>query len=277
MAAAAVVPGIPPEIRAAAGRGWCLFPVEASGKHPLIGRWPEAATSDIAQLEAWAHQYPACNWGLATGAASGLVVIDVDGVEGRASLADLERQGLTLPATLTVTTGRTDGGEHRYYHPPPDVDIRNDQSGKIGAHVDARGAGGFVVCPPSIHASGKQYSFIAPDAPVADLPGRVIKRLTVRPPIPNATAQASLQAVGRGSRTKALVSLAGTMQRRSMALEAIEAALLAENTAKCSPSLPEAKVQTIAADIVKRYPAGEPDAEIRELVQTIEAARKAVA
>jgi len=119
MTAATVVHGIPPEVRAAAGRGWRLFPVEARGKLPLIKGWPEAATSDIAQLEAWAHQYPACNWGLATGTTSGLVVIDVDGVEGRASLADLERQGLTLPVTLTVTTGRTDGGEHRYYRRRP--------------------------------------------------------------------------------------------------------------------------------------------------------------
>ena len=257
MTAATVVHGIPPEVCAAAGRGWRLFPVEARGKLPLIKGWPEAATSDIAQLEAWAHQYPACNWGLATGTTSGLVVIDVDGVEGRASLADLERQGLTLPVTLTVTTGRTDGGEHRYYRPPSGVDIRNDQSGKIGAHVDVRGTGGFVVCPPSIHASGKQYRFLDPSAPVADLPGWVIERLTVRPPMSSATAQASPQAVGKGSRTNTLVSLAGTMQRRGMTLEAIEAALLAENAAKYAPPLPEAKVRTIAADIVKRYPAGE--------------------
>jgi hypothetical protein len=257
MTASAVVHGIPPEVRAAAGQGWRLFPVEARGKLPLIKGWPEAATSDIAQFETWAHQYPVCNWGLATGTTSGLVVIDIDGVEGRASLAGLERQGLTLPATLTVTTGRTDGGEHRYYRPPVGQDIRNDQSGKIGAHVDVRGTGGFVVCPPSVHASGKQYCFIDPSAPVAELPGWVIERLTVRPPMATATTQASPQAVGKGGRTNMLVSLAGTMQRRGMSLEAIEAALLAENAAKCVPPLPEAKVKNIAADIVKRYPAGE--------------------
>jgi putative DNA primase/helicase len=251
------MPVIPPEVYAAAGRGWRLFPVEARGKLPLIKGWPEVATSDIAQLETWAHQYPACNWGLATGTVSGLVVIDIDGAEGRASLANLEREGLTLPATLTVTTGRTDGGEHRYFRSPSGVDIRNDQSGKIGAHVDVRGTGGFVVCPPSIHASGKQYRFIDPSAPVADLPAWIVNRLTVRPPMPTATTQAGPQAVGQGGRTNMLVSLAGTMQRRGMSLEAIEAALLAENTAKCSPPLPEAKVRTIAADIVKRYPAGE--------------------
>jgi putative DNA primase/helicase len=255
----AVVPVLPPEIAAAAGRGWHILPVQARGKLPLVNGWPEDATSDIARLEAWQHQYPACNWGLATGAASGLVVIDVDGAEGRASLANLERQGFTLPATITVTTGRTDGGEHCYFRPPSGVDIRNDQSGKIGAHVDMRGTGGFVVCPPSIHASGRQYRFIDLSAPVAELPGWVIERLTVRPPMPTAPAQASPQAVGKGSRTNTLVSLAGTMQRRGMSLEAITAALLAENAAKCNPPLPEEKVKSIAADIVKRYPAGEPD------------------
>jgi putative DNA primase/helicase len=259
MSAATLVTGIPLEVRAAACWGFRLFPVEAGGKRPLISGWQEAATSDIAQLEAWAYQYPACNWGLATGAASGVVGIDVDGAEGRASLADLERQGDTLPATLTVTTGRADGGEHRYYRPPSGVDIRNDQSGKIGAHIDVRGTGGFLVCPPSIHASGKQYRFIDPDAPIADLPVWVVERLTVRSPMPTATAQRSPQAVGKGSRTNTLVSLAGTMQRRGMSLEAIEAALLAENAAKCATPLSETKVKSIAADIVKRYPAGEPD------------------
>jgi hypothetical protein len=253
----AIVPVLPPEIAASAGRGWRLFPVEARGKLPLLKGWPEAATSDIAQLEAWEAQFPGLNWGLATGTASGLTVIDVDGGEGRASLADLEGQGLTLPATLTVTTGRMDGGEHRYYRLPSGVDIRNDQSGKIGSHIDVRGTGGLVVCPPSIHASGKQYRFIDSSVPVADLPDWVIERLTVRPPMPTATAQASPQAVGKGSRTNMLVSLAGTMQKRGMSVEAIEAALLAENMAKCSPPLPETKVRSIATDIPKRYPARE--------------------
>jgi hypothetical protein len=247
----------PPEIAAAADRGWHILPVQARGKLPLVKGWLEVATRDIAQLEAWADQYPACNWGLATGAASGLVVIDVDGAEGRASLADLERQGFTMPATLTVTTGRTDGGEHRYYRSPSGSDIHNDQTGKIGPHIDVRGTGGFVVCPPSVHASGKQYRFIDTSVPVAELPGWVIERLTVRPPMPNATAQASPQAVGKGSRTNRLVSLAGTMHRCGMSLEAITAALLAENAA-FNPPLPEAKVRTIAADIVKRYPASDP-------------------
>jgi hypothetical protein len=124
---------LPPEIRSAVARGWRLLPVCARDKVPLVKKWQNAATSNLAQLESWAAKFPGCNWGVATGASSGLVVVDIDGVEGRASLEALERQGFTLPSTLAVTTGRVDGGEHRYYRIPLGVDLRNDQSGKIGA------------------------------------------------------------------------------------------------------------------------------------------------
>jgi hypothetical protein len=249
---AAPMPALPAEIAAAAARGWRLFPVEAHGKKPLVKQWEKFATNDLAKLTAWAAQFPKRNWGVATGTGSGLAIVDIDGPEGRASLADLERQGLSLPATLTVTTGRADGGEHRYYKMPHGVDIRNDQSGKIGAHIDVRGTGGFVVCPPSIHASGKKYRFVDSDAPIADFPTWADERLTSRPSV--TTAQTSPQAVGKGERTKRLVSLAGTLQKRMADAATIEAALLAENAAKCDPPLPRAKVISIARDIPNRYP-----------------------
>ncbi len=259
---AAPMPALPPEIAAAAARGWRLFPVEQRGKRPLVEEWQKIATSDLTQLQAWTQIYPGCNWGLATGTASGLVVIDVDGAEGRASVADLERQGMTLPATLTVKTGRGDGGTHFYYLMPSGVDIRNDQSGRIGPHIDVRGTGGFVVCVPSVHASGNRYCFVDSAEPVADLPAWIVERLTVRSSKPAATAQASPRTVGKGERTKRLVSLAGTLQRRMADPATIEAALIAENATKCDPPLAKSKVVSIARDIPKRYPAGESAAPI---------------
>jgi Bifunctional DNA primase/polymerase, N-terminal len=50
-----------------------------------------------------------------------------------------------LPEMLAVTTGRADGGEHRYFRMPTGVDIRNDQNGKMARHSDVRKTGGFVV------------------------------------------------------------------------------------------------------------------------------------
>jgi hypothetical protein len=218
-----------------------------------VKEWQKNATTDLPQLEAWSTQFPACNWGMATGKDSGLFVIDIDGSEGRAALEELARQGLTLPETLAVTTGRTDGGEHRYYRMPAGVDIRNDQSGRIAGHIDVRGTGGFVVVPPSIHASGKRYSFIEPDAPIADAPDWVIKRLTVRQAKPALVAADG--AVGPGSRTPLLVSLAGKLHSQGVPAAGIEAALNGLN-ATFTPPHPAEKIRRIVADLTRRYPPG---------------------
>ena len=258
-----------------AARDWPVFPLHSPtahgcscgrtdcarpAKHPRTAHGLKDASRDAETIREWWMRWPDANIGMATGQPSGVFVVDVDGEAGRASVAELARQGLTLPATLTVTTGRADGGEHRYYRMPSGVDVHNDQSGRIGPHVDVRGTGGFVVCPPSVHASGKQYRFIDPDAPIADAPAWVIERLAARQAKHTAKAQPSPEAVTKGGRTNRLVSLAGTLHKRSMAVEAIEAALLAENAVKCSPPLPESKVRAIARDIPKRYPNAPKDA-----------------
>lgn len=248
---------LPDELLRAASRGWQLFPVRARAKTPLVKEWRKVATNDVAQLAAWARAFSGCNWGMATGSTSDVAVIDIDGPEGRASSAELERQGLTFPSTLVAITGRLDGGEHRYYRMPLGRDIRNDQSGKIAPHIDLRGNGGYVVCPPSLHESGKQYSFIDPDVPLANLPDWLVDRLTLSPRIPPPAGCERKQTIDQGGRTNLLVSLAGTMNKRGMSLEAIEAALLTENAARCKPPLEEAKVRRIAADIMNRYPAGD--------------------
>ncbi len=60
--------------------------------------------------------------------------------------------------------------------------------------------------------------------------------------------------IGKSRRTPRMVSLAGTLLRQGADPATIEAALLAENAAKCSPPLPESKVRAIAHDIPARYP-----------------------
>jgi putative DNA primase/helicase len=91
--------------------------------------------------------------------------------------------------------------------------------------------------------------FLAACRPVVGAPS------TPQPPHATA-APAGKQAVTKGGRTPYLRSLIGTMINRGMTLQAITAAVLAENTETCTPPLPEAKVQRMAADMVQRYPAG---------------------
>jgi hypothetical protein len=267
-------PDLPTAALEYAERGWTVIPLHSSAahgcscrraecespaKHPRTAHGLKDASRDAETIREWWTRWPDANIGIATGQPSGVFVVDVDGEAGRASVAELKRQGLTFPHTLTVITGRAGGETHFYYRMPPGVDVRNDQSGKIGPHIDARGTGGFVVAAGSTHASGKVYHFVEPSATIADAPAWVIERLTAHQTKPRATAQASRDAVTKGSRTSTLVSAAGTMQRRGMSAQAISAALVMENKAKCSPPLPESKVRSIAADIAKRYPAGGPD------------------
>ena len=58
-----------------------------------------------------------------------------------------------------------------------------------------------------------------------------------------------------GKRNVTLTSLAGTMRRRGLSGDGIEAALLAENTARCEPALAPEEVRSIARSIERYAPA----------------------
>ncbi len=152
--------GLPPEILAAASRGWRLHPIRAGDKAPLVKDWPNLATTNIAQLEAWAKRFPACNWGVATGPESGVFVLDEDGNPGKASLKAYQLQGLELPHTLTVTTGN---GRHQYFRWPPGAILKNS-TGQLAEGLDIKASRGCVVIPPSIHSSGKEYAYLDANA-----------------------------------------------------------------------------------------------------------------
>ncbi len=86
---------------------------------------------------------------------SGLLVLDIDGEAGADALHDLEREHGELPATVEALTGG--GGRHVYFrHPGEPI---GNTAGKLGAGIDTRGDGGYVVGPPSPHPSGRRYQW----------------------------------------------------------------------------------------------------------------------
>jgi hypothetical protein len=122
----------------------------AAGRHPHLARWPERASTDPAEITAWWSRWPIAWLAIATGAASDLVVVDVEsvakgGVDGFAALADLQRQHGRLPPTLTASTPT--GGMHLYFrHPGGRV---KNTAGELGRGLDVRGDDGMVMAPPS--------------------------------------------------------------------------------------------------------------------------------
>jgi hypothetical protein len=178
-----------------AARGWPVLPLHhpiTSGcscrqpdcgsvaKHPRIKGGLNAASDNPDQIAAWWTRWPRANIGIRTGAASGLVVLDVDPAHGGLdSLERLQRRYGSLPETLRVETGTR--GAHLYFE-HPGVDVRNDAGRRLGPGLDIRGDGGYIVAPPSLHAVGRRYHWVnASEGPVA-LPEWLQQRLIHREP-----------------------------------------------------------------------------------------------
>jgi len=141
-----------------------------AGKHPVGLKWQELASSDPAAVaERW-RLHPKRNIGMVMGGPHRLVALDVDGPVGRESLAQLEVEHGPLPQTLTSSTGREDGGEHRIFHVPDHLDIA-----KLGSpsgfrpKLDAKCENGQIAVAPSIHYTGRKYRWTV-RAPIADIP-----------------------------------------------------------------------------------------------------------
>jgi hypothetical protein len=132
-----------------------IFPCQIRGKEPACARGCLDATIDIDRINGWWGQIRDLNVALATGEPSGLFVVDVDGEAGRHTLADLEDKYGKLPPTISVITGRDGSGEHLYFRLGSHR-VRNS-AGLMGAGLDIRGTGGYVLLPPSVHPSGRIY------------------------------------------------------------------------------------------------------------------------
>lgn len=249
-----------------ASKGWSVIPLHtpvfhgcscgkpncgSPGKHPRTRNGLKEATKSTHEIQSWWEQWPDANIGILTGPESGICVLDVDGEEGLQALMELTANH-DLPKTLTVLTGRKDAhgnrkGHHLYFRLPAGESVRNS-TGRLGKGLDVRGTGGYVVAPPSVHASGHRYESASPGAELAEIPGWIFQELNAAKPM-LVTSERTANAIPPGQRNITLASLAGTMRKRGMSPESIEAALLAENRAQCSPPLPESEVREIARSI----------------------------
>jgi hypothetical protein len=225
-----------------AKRGWPVFPCDPASKRPHRVLAPHGfrdATTDVAIVErTWATDESA-NIGIATGAAAGFFVIDIDPRHGG---DDAWTQFVSGRVIDTATVRTPSGGRHLYFQMPATVTVRNS-AGMLAPGIDVRGEGGYVVAPCSRTMSGG-YAW-EKEGPISVPPDWIVDRLTNRwgggnSPIPE------------GQRNATLTRLAGAMRRRAADLESIEAALQEENRRRCVPPLPEREVSAIARS-VNRY------------------------
>lgn len=112
-------------------------------KKPLIS-WKEFQSRIATEEEVnkWWTDHPNANIGIVTGKISNLAVVDVE--KG----GDISK----FPETDMIRTGGD--GWHLYYSYVEGVENKT----RVFPLTDIRGEGGYVVAPPSIHASGKPYT-----------------------------------------------------------------------------------------------------------------------
>jgi hypothetical protein len=279
----------PPNLFAAAldyaNRGWPVVPLHTPlsgggcscrkrdcgsvGKHPRTEHGRKDATTDPEQLRRWWDKWPGANLGVVTGAESGLVVLDVDPRNGgNESLADLEAR-TPLPPTARTVTGS--GGQHILFaHPGGHV---GNSTGKVGAGLDVKADDGYIVAPPSLHASGRAYEWAAhPDhTPLASLPDwlRILTAVPPRSPGDGCNSvrldtAAVLLGVPEGERDSTLFRLACKLRHADVPQVWAERLVL-DAAANCTPPFPADAAREKVLRAYATYPAGAATMEAERL------------
>ncbi len=222
-----------------AGRGWRVFPCEARGKRPFIKKWQKCATTEATQIIEWWSKWPDSNIAIATGEASGLLAIDIDPRHGGdETLRGLIEAHGELPDTKVAATGG--GGFHSLFIYPIDSNIRNSV-GRLGAGIDVRGEGGYIIVPPSVHKSGNLYKWLK-DFTLAPLPQWLFKRLTEEKPTSKVSRETKSSAVSEsliseGQRNETLFRrVAAPCAGKGASYEEIEAAVLKYGKIQANPA-----------------------------------------
>jgi hypothetical protein len=243
-----------------AAKGMRVFPCIERGKEPALHDNLKRATTDENHIKGWwnSRQF---NIGIATGQASGVWVLDIDGEDGEATLRHLEAEYGRLPPTVEVITGK---GRHIYFRWPPDgPEIRNSQMRAGLPGIDVRGNGGYVLAPPSVHPNGRTYEWsVDGENEFADAPDWLITLVTARVYPAGATFGSANspeywrsfvnEPVEGSHRHQAIARLYGLLIRRWIdPYVALDLARLF-NSARCHPPLDDRELVRTCGEIAAR-------------------------
>jgi P4 family phage/plasmid primase-like protien len=242
--------------------------VPKSGKAPLSRHGVKDATNNFASFMRLIPADTNFNIGVATGSASGVVVIDIDPRNGGdRELARLVKQLGPLPPTLTCDTG---GGGQHYYFKLPAGGLKKKV---MAPGVDLLAEGCYAVAPPSRHVSGRNYLWVTPGPMgqrIASLPDKWLEFVRGGDPAaPAAPKTSDGDVIPEGSRNTELTRIAGQLRRVSMSEAEIFAALRGLNDARCHPPIGDAEVAQIARNVAKYAVGAEPRDEGQKVAQAV--------
>lgn len=140
-----------------AEQGYKVLPLVQGGSTPACKHGFKDATDNQLQIKTWWTENPDYNIGIATGAMSGIIAIDVDCKNGKPGPENFEklRRQYELPITLMAKTP-SNGTHHIYAY--NGIPIKSTQN-QLAPGVDVRGDGGYIVAWPS-RRNGKTYQWL---------------------------------------------------------------------------------------------------------------------
>lgn len=236
--------------------GWPVLPLAPGSKLPATQHGVHDATCDEARIRQWWTASPHANIGIAAGARSGLIILDVDPRNGGDdSWAGLQRDLGALPDTAQALTAG--GGEHYLMRYDPRI-----RSTKLADGVDLLADGRYFVAYPS-QVNGRTYSWEASSDPSdgvapAPLPPSWADAILHKRRAPSAAANDSIIV---GNRNAGLTALAGAMRRHGMTEAEILAALTIANETRCEIPLPSSELAQIARSVARYEPASDAAAD----------------
>jgi hypothetical protein len=177
-----------------------VFPVPPGAKRSYKSalrsggrRWGATRDADVIQRDF--TRWPFARIGIPTGIDNGIVVVETDtieghGVDGAASLAQLEARHGPLPETLQAIS--PSGSVHRYLkHPGAGIKIKNS-AGELRPGIDVRGDGGMVIAPPSVTPEVGAYRWLN-RSPIAAMPEWLVELTREKPPTISQRAAAAIK------------------------------------------------------------------------------------
>lgn len=233
-------------------------PPDKRGKTPMTS-WKDCQTElpTVEEVRAWWRRWPTANIGMATGALSGVIVLDCDSGEAR-QLA-LEKGGLEkAPAVWTGTPG----GIH-FWIAHPGRTVKNFVKEIPG--TDFRGDGGYILLPPSRHHKGATYRWnehtLGMTPPAAPTWLDALLRERASPAASGAwdgepiDVDAMLGGFDQGERDTGLFKLACRF-RHDDEPQAYAEAMIVHAARNCRPPFDEAEAISKVHYVYDKYPAG---------------------
>ncbi len=237
-----------------AEHGFPVFPCKPRSKQPLTEHGFKDATTDQKRVTEWWQEWHYANIAMPTGAASGLLAVDIDPRNGGdKALAELKAEHGRLPDTAEQITGG--GGRHIIFR-HPGIPVPK----ALAPGIDLKGDGGYIVVPLSIHPNGRPYRWDGPKGrnallSPAEMPSWLRERIAAAGH--GGTRSKPVAEIAEkwipGNRNNLLTSLAGKIRRCGLSPQAIEAALLVENSQRCPP-LSDDEVTSIARSVGRYEP-----------------------